>query len=506
MATRAEALSCEGDENIEQRQAHRGTHAERPTCTIVHLDLGIGGAEHLIVLAALAMQGRDSKSEGAESRGKHRAEENNLRAEDGYDVEVLTTRHDRSRCFPPTVDGRLKISVFGSFLPRSIFGKAVAFCSVLRMLWLVLVIFVTGRWRRNVIINDQVAAVNPLLSLYCEKLVFYAHFPDLLLVRRNPNSNGFFAALKKLYRVVMDGIEEATTAKCDLLLFNSRFTEQTYRRTFPSLNFPPHTVLYPPVDTAGADAFRRHASRDACIASLKPLPEFKNFDFSVPFVFSLNRYEKKKDLPLAIHAVAHARRHDAAGTPLNLVMAGGFCSQLPENGEVFTDLLRLARRQSGLDVLWPEAASEQGSSGTSENTNRTQVLFLKNISEETRQSLMTLALCLVYTPFEEHFGMVPLEANALGCPVVASNSGGPRESILHGKTGFLCEHDARSFGDSILTLVRMQRDEPQLYTEMRENASRHVKENFDCSAFGARLRQLVAETQRGGVRGKTQKI
>ncbi|EPR62381.1 glycosyltransferase, group 1 family protein [Toxoplasma gondii GAB2-2007-GAL-DOM2] len=434
MATRGEALSSEGDENIEQSQGHRGTHADRPKCTIVHLDLGIGGAEHLIVLAALAMQGRDSTSERADSRGQQKAEENGSRADDGYDVEVITTRHDRNRCFPATVDGRLKVFEYGHFLPRSIFGKAVAFCSLLRMLWLVLVILVTGRWRRNVIINDQVAAVNPLLSFFCEKLVFYAHFPDLLLVKRTPHSPGFFAALKKLYRVVMDGIEEATTGKCDLLLFNSRFTEQTFRRTFPSLRFPPHTVLYPPVDTAGADAFRRRFSRDACIASLKALPEFKNFDFSVPFVFSLNRYEKKKDLPLAIHAVAHARGHDAAGAPLNLVMAGGFCSQLPENGEVFADLLRLARMQSELDVLWPAAASEQGSSGAPENTERTQVLFLKNISEETRQSLMALALCLVYTPFEEHFGMVPLEANALGCPVVASNSGGPRESILHGKT------------------------------------------------------------------------
>nr|CEL68827.1 TPA: glycosyl transferase, group 1 domain containing protein, putative [Neospora caninum Liverpool] len=457
------------------QKAASGAHAGRPKCTIVHLDLGIGGAEQLVVLAALAMQGErksEAKLEEQSSEGGNREGS----GDDGFDVEILTTNHDRSRCFPATVDGRLKVSVYGRFLPRSIFGKAVALCSLLRMFWLVLVIFVTGRWRRKVIFNDQVAAVNPLLSLFCEKLVFYAHFPDLHLVQRDAESTRLLACLKKWYRAVLDAAEAATTGKCGLLLFNSRFTEQTYRRTFPLMRFPRHKVLYPPVDTDAADAFRRRFCRAACVASLKALPEFKDFDFSVPFVFSLNRYEKKKDLQLAIHAVAR-----------------GFNSRLPENALVFEELLRTALMQSGFDVLWPAAPSAQSPASKLAKAKRTQVVFVKNIDEAARQCLMAVALCLVYTPFEEHFGMVPLEANALGCPVVASNSGGPRESVLHGKTGFLCEHDARSFGDAILRLAVMQREDPPMYEEMRQNGCRHVKENFSYGAFGIQLRRLVAE-------------
>ena len=44
-------------------------------------------------------------------------------------------------------------------------------------------------------------------------------------------------------------------------------------------------------------------------------------------------------------------------------------------------------------------------------------------------------------PQGEHFGIVPLEARAAARPVVACDSGGPRESVLHGSTGFLCRPD-----------------------------------------------------------------
>ena len=54
-------------------------------------------------------------------------------------------------------------------------------------------------------------------------------------------------------------------------------------------------------------------------------------------------------------------------------------------------------------------------------------------------SLALRPLCSA--PQNEHFGIVPLEAMAAARPVIACNSGGPRESVLHGTTGFLCRPD-----------------------------------------------------------------
>jgi alpha-1,3/alpha-1,6-mannosyltransferase len=64
-------------------------------------------------------------------------------------------------------------------------------------------------------------------------------------------------------------------------------------------------------------------------------------------------------------------------------------------------------------------------------------------------------IALLYTPPNEHFGIVPLEvscllfplslttsslqAMSLGTPVIAVNNGGPLETVLHNVTGYLCE-------------------------------------------------------------------
>jgi len=51
---------------------------------------------------------------------------------------------------------------------------------------------------------------------------------------------------------------------------------------------------------------------------------------------------------------------------------------------------------------------------------------------------------MLYTPENEHFGIVPVEAMYCGCIVLACNSGGPTESIVDAQTGFLLNADSPS--------------------------------------------------------------
>jgi alpha-1,3/alpha-1,6-mannosyltransferase len=44
---------------------------------------------------------------------------------------------------------------------------------------------------------------------------------------------------------------------------------------------------------------------------------------------------------------------------------------------------------------------------------------------------------LIYTPRNEHLGIVPLEAMLAGIPVLAADEGGPRETVVEGQTGWL---------------------------------------------------------------------
>ena len=66
--------------------------------------------------------------------------------------------------------------------------------------------------------------------------------------------------------------------------------------------------------------------------------------------------------------------------------------------------------------------------------------------------LLTNTDILLYTPENEHFGIVPVEAMHLGCIVIACDSGGPLESIKHGETGFLRKPDSAIWAQQILSI------------------------------------------------------
>lgn len=65
------------------------------------------------------------------------------------------------------------------------------------------------------------------------------------------------------------------------------------------------------------------------------------------------------------------------------------------------------------------------------------IRFMGGVSDEVLDTLYAGAKALLYPVEDEDFGIVPVEALGHGVPVIAHNSGGPRETIIEGKTGFL---------------------------------------------------------------------
>ena len=88
------------------------------------------------------------------------------------------------------------IEVHGDWLPRHIFGKCTAFCAIVRMFYLSLVLVsrhLTRRIKRHVsrffgravssdideiVLMDGVSASLPLFYLASIPSIFYCHFPD----------------------------------------------------------------------------------------------------------------------------------------------------------------------------------------------------------------------------------------------------------------------------------------------------------------------------------------
>ena len=79
--------------------------------------------------------------------------------------------------------------------------------------------------------------------------------------------------------------------------------------------------------------------------------------------------------------------------------------------------------------------------------------LVASFTDAQRGALLAASAAVLYTPPGEHFGIVPLEAMASGRPVVACNSGGPLESVAHGRTGFLCEPRPAAFANAMVQLL-----------------------------------------------------
>lgn len=82
---------------------------------------------------------------------------------------------------------------------------------------------------------------------------------------------------------------------------------------------------------------------------------------------------------------------------------------------------------------------------------------------------------LILPSFHETQGIVLLEANACGKPVLASNVGGVKEVVAHGENGFLFNpHDVDNIADAINTLFEM----PEKAQQMGEKGRVLVKKHY----------------------------
>lgn len=160
---------------------------------------------------------------------------------------------------------------------------------------------------------------------------------------------------------------------------------------------------------------------------------------------------------------------------------GGYDPRVLENVEYLKELSALATEYKFKYHVW------NIDSPTPKNT---QILFLPSFSDAQRTFLLSNAQCLLYTPSNEHFGIVPVEAMYAGLPVIAVNNGGPTETILDTETGFLCESDPSAFADAISKLIKSPNEKKVLGAHGRK----HVKEAFSLDSFTNSLEEIVYGT------------
>ncbi len=99
--------------------------------------------------------------------------------------------------------------------------------------------------------------------------------------------------------------------------------------------------------------------------------------------------------------------------------------------------------------------------------------FLGSVGTDELERLYSNALCTVYAPLREPFGLVPLESMAAGTPVIGGRTGGYTEIVEDGVDGFLVEENPGSMAEKIRRLG----DDKTLYALMSANARKKAGEH-----------------------------
>jgi glycosyltransferase involved in cell wall biosynthesis len=148
--------------------------------------------------------------------------------------------------------------------------------------------------------------------------------------------------------------------------------------------------------------------------------------------------------------------------------------------DVAIEACRRARVPLKIVGLGPERAALERSA-------QEAAQFLGRLSNEEVRDLYRRA-AVVLLPGEEDFGIVPLEAQACGRPVIALARGGAVETVLAGETGLLVdEPEPEAFAAAIATAL----DRPFDVATIRRHAERFGRERF-----GDEMEALVAEGTR----------
>ncbi|KAI1106787.1 glycosyltransferase family 4 protein [Jackrogersella minutella] len=419
------------------------------TIVFVHPDLGIGGAERLVVDAAVGLQNR------------------------GHRVVVFTSHCDPKHCFDEARDGTLDVRVRGNtIIPPSILSRFNILCSILRQLHLIFQIYLTSELQElkpAAYFVDQLSAGLPLLQFLHPqgRILFYCHFPDLLLVQ------GRQKWWKRIYRVPFDLWEQWSMSFADAIAVNSNFTKGVVGRTWPALARQKDLkVVYPCVDTAPKEKGEPGG---------KPLWKGKKF------LLSINRFERKKDIALAIKAFAGLSADAREG--VRLVVAGGYDPRVSENVNYHKELVGLT------ESLGLRAMTTKTHLTALEVPDDVQVLFLHSVPNLLKDMLLSAASLLVYTPANEHFGIVPLEAMLAGVPVLAADTGGPTETVVEGRTGWLRSPAMVDQWTDVMDRVlnRMSTDE---LAAMSKTGIARVRDIFGEAHMAERLDGIVSQTLR----------
>jgi len=254
--------------------------------------------------------------------------------------------------------------------------------------------------------------------------IYYCHEPprnlyDPSSVRQSARRNllDYVDPLVWLYRATAEKFDRLAVLSANKVLVNSIFIQNQVKR-FYGIDA---AISYHGVDT---DLFCPSSEKDVMhyILSVGAIQPHKGFDFLIE---SIGYIDRKLRLPL--YLIGNMENPD------------------------YQHFLKVQARKSEVDLH-----------------------IEVRVDQETLVRRYNDASLVAYAPYNEPFGLVPLEAMSCCKPIVGVNEGGVRETVANGLTGILVERDPQKFGKAIQSLL----ENPGLINQYGLNGRKYVLEHW----------------------------
>lgn len=245
----------------------------------------------------------------------------------------------------------------------------------------------------------QVRAGSTRVLYYCWEPPRVLYQDREVVLARLGRSRSLVGPMLRIYSAVDRWLVRRADAVCTSSPFASAKVRAAYGRSA--------SVITLGVDRDRFDVFRSGTRRDP------------------PVVLTVNYLHPRKRVELLVQAASVCRDTwtDPASRPRWVVVGEG-----PER-----ERLETLARTLGVDG---------------------DVEFTGFVPDDQLPQYYAAARCYVHTAVEESFGLSVIEAAYCGCPVVAVDEGGVRETVEQGVTGFLVPAVAADLARSVETILR----------------------------------------------------
>ncbi len=118
----------------------------------------------------------------------------------------------------------------------------------------------------------------------------------------------------------------------------------------------------------------------------------------------------------------------------------------------------------------------------------TQRVLWRGFKKELKDIYEGIDVLIAPTISEEPFGLIAIEANMLGIPVIASNSGGFKETVINGENGFLTESENV---EKLAQKIEYFYQNRHAITSMGIKGRENVLQNFDENKMITKIDKLL---------------